>query len=162
MTGRFIHISGYEELDQRLRELPGKVAARLLRNALAAGAQIVETEALARVPRRTGRLAETLRVRTSIQSSKGLVHARVIAGNGRDVFYAHMVEGGTKPHVIRVKRARELAVGGHGVGVVFRREVQHPGAKARPFMVPALEAKAEEAVTAVATYLDANLAEALT
>lgn len=48
-----------------------------------------------------------------------------------------MVNDGTRPHIIRPKRAKALRfrVGGK---VVFARIVHHPGTRARPFLDRAL------------------------
>lgn len=161
MSERFIHIRGYEELDRRLKELPAKVEAKLLRNALRAAARVIEAEVDRRVPRKTGAMAETVRVSTSIKPSKGLVTAKVVVGNKKGVFYPLFVERGTKAHTIAVKVAKRLAIGGGSVGVVFATSVQHPGAKPEPFMAPALAASADAAVEACAQYLRDHLAEAV-
>jgi hypothetical protein len=50
--------------------------------------------------------------------------------------YAAHVEEGTPPHMIAARRARSLAFMWHGHRV-FRRFVQHPGTRARPFMANA-------------------------
>lgn len=54
--------------------------------------------------------------------------------------YAHLVEFGTKPHIIKAKNGKYLVFNG-----TFRRQVQHPGAKAQPFFKPAVRAKTSEA-----------------
>lgn len=56
---------------------------------------------------------------------------------GTPVSYAHFVEYGTKPHVIRAVRAHVLA--NTRTGQVFGKEVHHPGTKAQPFLRPALD-----------------------
>lgn len=50
--------------------------------------------------------------------------------------YAHLVERGTKAHIIRAKNAAVLA----GNGRVFGRSVRHPGTKARNFLQQAVQA----------------------
>jgi hypothetical protein len=49
--------------------------------------------------------------------------------------YAPAVEFGTRPHIIRPRRAKVLrfAAGGR---VVFTKLVRHPGTKPQPFMIP--------------------------
>lgn len=44
--------------------------------------------------------------------------------------HAHLVESGTKAHIIRAKSGKTLVLFG---GKVFRESVQHPGARANPF-----------------------------
>ena len=67
--------------------------------------------------------------------------------------YAPMVNDGTRPHIIRPKRAQALRfrVGGR---VVYARVVRHPGTKARPFLDRALREVA--AVSGYSFRFDAN------
>lgn len=57
---------------------------------------------------------------------------------GSDVFYAPFVNDGTRPHIIRPKRAQVLRfrVGGQ---TVYARVVHHPGNRPNPFLDRALE-----------------------
>lgn len=78
--------------------------------------------------------------------------------------YAAYVEKGTRPHVIRPKRARSLRFPASGVATtlggrvttgasrslgrgayVFAREVHHPGTKPKPFLLPGAKKAAEGA-----------------
>lgn len=54
--------------------------------------------------------------------------------------YAHLVEFGTKPHLIKAKNGKYLVFNG-----TFAKEVQHPGAKAEPFFQPAVRNKTQDA-----------------
>lgn len=80
----------------------------------------------------TGRLRASIRVER--RSFFGLRQRWTV---GSDVDYAPMVNDGTRPHIIRPKRAKALRfnVGGK---VVFARVVHHPGTRARPFLDRAL------------------------
>lgn len=55
--------------------------------------------------------------------------------------YAYWVEYGTSPHTIRPKNSRLLVFEGDN-GMVFTRQVNHPGTKAQPMLSPAMQ-KAE-------------------
>lgn len=168
----FINIQGAEELLRTLRALPAKVEAQLLRGACRAAAKVVQEEAERLVPRLSGKLAGTLRVTSSISVKKGEVHSTVVAGDRKQVFYAGMVEKGTKRHYIRVSDARTASTAGRlnrlakrgmlkiGPGV-FVSSVIHPGARPKPFMGPALNNKATEAVEAAAKYIRDHLDEAV-
>jgi phage gpG-like protein len=57
-------------------------------------------------------------------------HSRFVAGVGTNVPYAAAMNNGSKPHVIKPKNKKALAFGGK-----FYKRVNHPGTKARPFMV---------------------------
>ena len=162
------HVQGLAEIQRKLAEFPAKVEANVVRAALRAGAVVVRREALGLVPVKTGKLKSTVRVGTFKKGRE--IHATVKAGDPKKrVFYAHLVEGGTKQHIIKAKSRpsrmtrrglREysigtmnkmlyrgsLVIGGRFVGDA----VMHPGAKASPFMRPALSATADRALEAVA------------
>lgn len=80
----------------------------------------------------TGRLRASIRAEPPrIFSLRGSVTV------GSDLEYAGYVNDGTRPHVIRPRRARALRfrVGGR---VVYARLVNHPGTRAKPFLDRAL------------------------
>jgi hypothetical protein len=54
--------------------------------------------------------------------------------------HAHLVEFGTKPHLIKAKNGKVLMFNG-----AFRKEVHHPGAKPEPYFQPAVRAKTPDA-----------------
>lgn len=80
----------------------------------------------------TGRLRASIRVER--RSFFGLRQRWTV---GSDVEYAPMVNDGTRPHIIRPRRAKALRfkVGGR---TVFAKVVHHPGTRARPFLDRAL------------------------
>ena len=82
--------------------------------------------------RRTGKARQSI-VGKMVDDTSG----KVFVG----VNYAKHLEYGTKPHIIRAKRAKVLA----GNGKVFGRVVNHPGTKAYPFWRPAIKATKTEA-----------------
>lgn len=151
-----IRVKGLAELQAFLDKLPKKVEQNIMRGALRAGAKPVLEAARQNAPtgepsdtnRRkynlySGALRDSLRLSARIDRRKGQVVARVVAGgkskkSGADVFYANMVEFGTKPHVI-----------GDG---------QHPGVMPKPFMRPALDSEAGAALVAVGEYIKKRLA----
>lgn len=84
-------------------------------------------------PVRTGRLRSSIRAEPPrFFSLRGSVTV------GSDLEYAAAVNDGTRPHVIRPRRAKVLrfSVGGQ---VVFARLVNHPGTKGTKFLDKALE-----------------------
>lgn len=149
-----IEIKGAAELHRALAQLPAKLEAQVSRQALRAGAKVIEREAKALTPVAEGKLRASIRTSTGMKRG-GVVYAHVKAGGRKkgDAFYAHMVEYGTKPHEIKPKRFKSLFIAG-----IFRKVVQHPGAKARPFMRPAFANKSQEALGAIADYIRARLA----
>jgi HK97 gp10 family phage protein len=163
------HVAGLRELNRALEEFPAKFQANVLRGALRAGAKVQLAEARRLVPvappndrnRRLhggyeGALRDSLRVGTSIKGSE--VKAKVTAGGNRkgaDTYYASWVEKGTRPHEIKAPGRRSLFFAG-----LLRKVVQHPGAKPKPFMGPALARTVPGVLQAVAQYIRNRLAKA--
>ena len=98
-----------------------------------AAARQVVARAKVLAPVDTGRLRASIRVER--RSIFGLRQRWTV---GSDVEYAPMVNDGTRPHIIRPKRAQVLRfkVGGR---TVFAKVVHHPGTRARPFLDRALQ-----------------------
>lgn len=150
-----IRVNGLADLQKFLDQLPAKMEANILRGALRAGIKPMKAAAIANCPTGepsetnkqkyklyAGALRDSIRVSGRIDKRGGNVVARLVAGgktkSGADVFYANMVEFGTKQHVM-----------GDGV---------HPGVMPRPFMRPALDSEANAAVVAVGEYIKKRLA----
>jgi len=157
-----IKVKGLDELQSFLDQLPAKVEANIMRAALRAGAKPILAAAKANVPvgepsrkgaelykHYSGALRDSIRVSARIDARDGTVSASIKAGGtvkktGAKVFYAHMVEFGTRPH--------SLSKNGKG-------EINHPGVSPRPFMRPALDANASAAVVAAGEYIKKRLAK---
>lgn len=160
-----VQVRGLAELQRALDTLPAKIEANIMRGAVRAGTQVLAEAARANVPVRSGRLAESVRV-GSVRIDKrtgrvvGVVRAgKLVGSKGKakdkfaDVFYAHMVEYGTAAHIIKAPPGAKLNVRG-----IFLSSVEHPGAKKRPFMRPALDTHGRAAVEAIAAYIRKRLA----
>lgn len=148
-----VKVEGLAELHRLLQDLPAKLEANVLRGGMRAGAKVIEAEAKRIVPVGTGPQAGELRdsVRVSVRSIKGKVQATIKAG-GKKAWYARLVEFGTAAHLIRPKNRKSLFF-----AAIAREEVHHPGAKKKPFMRPALDSKAPQAVQTLADYIRARL-----
>lgn len=132
-----IFLSGAKEFKARLdaisdtRVILGQIGLR----------SVAEAKHL--VPRRTGNLGRTIRLGTVTPD-----YVEVLAGGKLNVGYAKAVEFGTKPHIIKPRRAKSLAWGGPrtlagglrkgGRPTMFARLVHHPGTKAKPYLVPGI------------------------
>jgi len=125
-------VTGLSELMRNLRQLPAKVQSKALRNAVSAGAEVIRAEAELRAPRYTGKVGKdhpppgTLKkaVYKAAMPDESTADREVWQVNvRRKAYYAHMVEFGT---------------------------VKMP---ARPFMRPAWDAKAGEALAVMKTKL---------
>jgi hypothetical protein len=91
--------------------------------------QILRDEMLRTAPRRTGRLARSIRI------VQGLDYVRV----GPIVPYAVFVEYGTRPHEILPRHAQALRFEVEGK-IIFAKRVWHPGFKGTFFIHHALQA----------------------
>lgn len=134
-------ITGGADLDAFLRTLAPNIERNIMRSALAAGARVIRDEARANVPVHLGELKKSVRVTT--RSKNGTVSASVKAGS-KKAWYWRFVEFGTAAHEIKPSRMRSMFFAG-----LFSDLIEHPGARARPFMRPALDTQANAALDAV-------------
>ena len=135
------HVKGLSELQAFLDQLPAKMEANIMRAALRAGAKVVQAEVQASAPVRTGLLKAGIKIGTN--SRRGRVTAKINV-SGKHAFVANWVEYGTAAHFIKPKRAKSLFFAG-----LMRDGVDHPGARPKPFMRPAVDTKTQEALLAV-------------
>lgn len=175
-----VRIDGLAELREACKQLPKNIENNIMRGALRAGGKVIADEARRRVPVRSGQLQASIRVsvRPAPQGITASVKAgdrfRVFKGKGTATkapyrtkragggfdyhapFYAHFVEFGTKPHIIKPKRGKRLAfvVASKVVAVPI---VRHPGTKPRPFLGPAFDAKWREALEVMEGYIAKRL-----
>lgn len=132
-------IIGEAGLKRRLTAI-GQAPKELLRDV---GLHAVR-EAKILVPRRTGNLGRTIRIGSLTEN-----HVEVKAGGALNVGYAAAVEFGSRAHVIVPRAAKVLAWGGGRTlggrlragarATNFARRVNHPGTRARPFLIPGFE-----------------------
>lgn len=163
-------VRGVGDVQRFLDQLPAKMEKNILRGAVRAGAKVPLEVARKAAPAgppsaegarlyggHRGALRESLRIST--RTRPGEVVGRVIAGgktrSGADVFYAHMVEGGTKPHDIKPRRYKSLFFAG-----LMRQIVHHPGARAKPFLEPALTQHVRATLDAIGAYIRRRLTKA--
>lgn len=141
-TEQFKNITGGAELQAFLDQLPAKVEANIMRSAMRQGVNVLRDEIKANVPVLHGDLRDSIKVGTS--SRKGVVKATVRIGN-RKAWYARLIEfTGAAAHSISAKGKGMLSFGGF-----FSKSAQHPGMKAKPFVRPALDSRANAAIQAV-------------
>lgn len=166
----FKHVKGFDKLAKALDTFPEKFGRNVVRGGLRAGALPIKEEVqrnapvgppssknAARYGGRPGLLRDSVRVGTGFKN--GVVKAVVKVGGkvkgGGDAYYPIMVEFGTAAHIITARTGKSLYVNG-----VFYSFVQHPGAKARPFVRPALVGKANAALLEVGNYIKGRLGKA--
>lgn len=148
-------VKGLGDLQQYLDQLPAKVERNVLRGAMRAAAKVPLAAAQADVPVETGgkhpgALKASLKIKTS---SRGGIVKAVVAAGGKSAFWALWVERGTKPHEIKPKARKSLFFAG-----LMKEIVQHPGAKANPFMLNALTKNVQAALDAAGAYIRNRLA----
>ena len=84
------------------------------------------------------RSVKTGHLRRNIATKVGNMEVTVHTSN---VKYARLVEEGTRPHIIRPKKGKKFLYwegASHPV-----RKVNHPGSRAKPFLIPAFEKEKE-------------------
>lgn len=128
--GAELHID--KAMLQKVLTGPQGPAMRLIKQAQRATLAQAKTNA----PVDTGALRNAHRDGPIVVSGSG-IKTEIIASQK----YAEGLHEGTKPHVIRPKKGKFLSWMGPG-GRVFARSVNHPGAKARPWLLQATRSAA--------------------
>lgn len=163
-----INLKGGKELSAFLAAFPKKLQDGAVRSALTAAAKPIRDQARALAPRQTGELARSIKTGSPKVNSDGTVSIKVRTDpkNNNHAFLGLFFEYGTAPHFISpgdsgksvrlLNRAAlrdgansDVASGKMRVGNLWvTGAVMHPGMAARPFMRPALDMKANEAINA--------------
>lgn len=134
-----VHVDGFEALNKALRSVGNRTGGLVLEKAAEAGAKFIVDEAKRLAPKKSGALASGITAQVG-RMQVGRVQIN-ISYNKRQ-WYGKLVELG---HALKRKR------GGKTVGHV----------PAKPFLRPALDAKAEAAKDAVGASLRASLRDVL-
>jgi HK97 gp10 family phage protein len=153
VTQEFKNIKGFSELDKALREIPEKLARNVMRSGLRAGAVVFRDESKVNLASngsiQSGELRDGLKVGTNFRNGVARAYVKI---KGKHAFLAPWIEYGTAAHSIAARNVKYLFFGG-----AFVNSVEHPGAKPKPFMRPALESKTQEALQAVGDVVKAKL-----
>ena len=131
MPNYSLKIEGLDELAANARKAGGAMQ-QLLYEAMVYSTTLIQEDAkrveVGRFKNRTGNLRRSIFRRVE-SATRGII------GVGEK--YGAYVEFGTRPHIIRARRARVLA--DKKANIIFGKVVRHPGSKPYPFMKPALE-----------------------
>lgn len=110
-------ITGTKQLERKLKQLEPKVAKKVIRQSLRAGAKIIHTAAKAEAPKRTGVLRKSLKVRAARRNRRGTYAVMVTSGEAGNMFtgkafYGAFIHWGTKfitsnPFIKRVYAQKE-------------------------------------------------------
>jgi len=136
MPEETIKINGIEELLKIFNTLPVAVAKGAGVDAIKQAGKIVLEEARNLVPEKSGKLKKSLAVQ---QVKVGYPVVKVLArrAKGMGGYHAHLIELGTKPHIIP---------GPVKLGKKWYKNISHPGTQKKPFLRPALLNKKYEAI----------------
>jgi HK97 gp10 family phage protein len=173
-----LKLKGAQETLAFLNAFPERLRKGAVRAALTAAARPIRDQARLNAPRDSGALAAAIKTGSSSVNPDGTVSIKVRL-RGRHSFLGLFFEYGVRPHLIAVSdaevpryktrsglerkrsigfvnqavRAGSLVIGREFIGPV----VQHPGFAARPFLRPALDNKADEAIRAFGVRLSGYL-----
>lgn len=169
---RAVPVKGLKELDMFLSALPKNMQTGAYRAALTAAARPIRDEARLRAPRKTGVMAKGIRTGSARRNADGTFSVSVSVG-GPHGYLGLFHEYGTSPHYIiaggagmSARMLTRSARNGGSTGLdevlvingkYVTGEVLHPGARPQPFMRPALDIRADEAVAAFAARIRAYL-----
>lgn len=170
---RSFPVKGLAELDRVLSAMPGNLRKNAYAAGLRAGAAVLRDEARARAPKEDGKLAKAIGSSSVRTNDDGTLSIQVRADPKKQHAYlALFAEYGVARHLIArtgakegrvaVRKAKEgtgtAQAGVMKIGPDFVSGIiEHPGHAAHPFMRPALDAKAGEAIAAFALRVRAYL-----
>lgn len=143
-------LEGVDEAAKRLDSADRKIRKRVVRKAVRAGAAPYVKAVKRDAPVDTRELKKSLTQKVKSYRSGATIVSVVGARNRRSpsgrnpAKYLHLVEGGTRPHVIRTRTAAALSLGRNA----FVKEVRHPGTKATRFMATTATSRRSEMVNA--------------
>ncbi len=137
-------IKGFKELDETLKQFPAKLQKNILKDATREGAKVIQKAAIAMCPVKTGQLSKGIKVRVG-KKRKDQYTVTYIVGLLKKAFYGRHVEYGTGSHFIKAKNKKVLV----NKNTMYGTEVHHTGAKMKPFMRPAIDNYAGQAIDAI-------------
>lgn len=145
-----VEIKGLAELQEVLKSFPQRVAKNIMSRSVYAGAAVVRDDARKRAPTgKTGKLKKSIRIKKA-RARRG--STEVIYRVYTAAYYGHMVERGTKAHHIERVNAKALKIGKD-----YIIEFDHPGAKKKPFLRPALDENTRAIIDAMRLKMKAGI-----
>lgn len=142
-----VEVKGMTALLKALDELPNNIEQRMLKDSLHVAVGPIYRRAKATLDQHvlTGRLTGSLKVMDVTPKRRNITEVGVAAGDFR-LFHRtvnpYWLEFGTAAHHIQARKAGALRL--HGNKMVM--SVEHPGAKAFPYMRPAFDGGYQEAL----------------
>jgi HK97 gp10 family phage protein len=137
-----VEIKGGREIERALKKLPAAIASRVLEKAVIKGGKFLEGKIRDRAPvGETSKLKDS--IDTQVKDRRGAgVTVQVGPSYKKRGMHAHLVEFGTKPHLVRAGTSGKGETGKKALaddGVVFGASAV-VAARPRPFMRPAWDA----------------------
>lgn len=132
-----LKVQGIDDAVRRLEAMPRKLQRRVVGKSIRAASKPVQRTAARMAPRLTGLLSKSMmvRIRTRKWKSIAIIGPRNRTVNGKNPqAYAHVVEGGSEPHVIKPTKTKALKFTTKAGDTVFAKMVRHPGIRPRHFM----------------------------
>ena len=157
-----IGLKGGKDLAAFLDAFPVRLQKNAVRAALTAAARPIRDQARANAPHESGKLAKAIRTGNPKVNQDGTVSVSIRL-KGEHAFLGLFMEFGVAPHLIARTEAGQGKVAirkaAEGNGVVATRAmkigdefvsgiIHHPGFGDKPFLRPALDAKAGDAIKA--------------
>ena len=162
-----IPLKGGKELAAFLSAFPMRLQKNAMRAAVRAAQKPIVEEARLRAPKDTGKLAKSIKGGNPRALPDGTVRTH-ISLKGKHSYLGYFHEYGVSPHIIAAKGAVDSSsklgksIRKQGKGALpaalyingkFVPSVMHPGHRARPFLRPALDTRADDAIKAFGTKL---------
>lgn len=149
----FQHIAGLKELQTALKELPDRIAKNVLRGAVNAGATVIKKETASRAPVFTGSVSQGHPPVGTLKRAVYQKQIKELSGPFKQTFYVGVRKG--------KQFQKQGKKGNLSQDAWYAKFVEFGTANmpAKPFMRPAFEAKKEEAVSAIKTYLEKRIPE---
>lgn len=156
-----IRIKNMDALSRALQQFPLRVQQNAAKRAVRQGVNVLRDEARVRVPKKSGKLASSIKTTVSTQGNVTVGRVRL---KGKHAYLGRFIEFGVAAHFIRAGAKKggtddpgALKIDGNYVtGTIL-----HPGFAPRPFMRPALDSKGSEAADAVRASLAAWLSKGM-
>lgn len=151
-----IHIEGLDDVLAALKALPDSITKNAAPFAMRKGANVIAKEAKARAPNRTGNLQKRIAVRKRKRRGPGIALAYSVGVLGG----ASATYGNTKTNRRKGLVGKKYETGGTAFYWRFL-EFGTEKLAAKPFLRPAFDSKAEEAVKAISDGFRTGLARAV-
>ena len=113
---------------------------KAVEEALYKGVVSVRKGAASRVSARTKRLRKSIKCKFNADRLQGEVFSKLQ--------YAHLIEFGSRSHIVRAKNKKRLRIQSDN-GYVFPKEVSIPAQSGKPFLKPSYEAEEQNIINAV-------------